>query len=146
MPPRFALLSHQLHRPSPALPSSQPAAAHLPCSWPLLQATSISPWIVTPHALEPFACAAPPQDDPQPLPYLRQQPDERTNYDIQLEVALQPAGGRGGGEAAGGSSSGQATVVTRSNLKTMYWTLPQVGGCLRQAAEWMPAPAACIIA
>ncbi|KAI7844294.1 hypothetical protein COHA_002092 [Chlorella ohadii] len=108
-------------------------------------ATSISPWIVTPDALEPFACSAPPQDDPQPLPYLRQRPGERTNYDIQLEVAIQPSSsssgcsteGGGGGSAgdAGGESSGQPTVVTRSNLRTMYWTLPQMiahhtaGGC-----------------
>ncbi|PRW58964.1 fumarylacetoacetase [Chlorella sorokiniana] len=108
-------------------------------------ATSISPWIVTPDALEPFACAAPAQEDPQPLPYLRQQPGERTNYDIQLEVSIEPTGSSGSGSGCGpnggsggageSSSSGQATVVTRSNLKTMYWTLPQMiahhtaGGC-----------------
>lgn len=123
--PPLACTAPPINLPMPYCPA-------VPC--PLLQATSISPWIVTPDALGTFACAAPLQDDPQPLPYLRQQPDERTNYDIQLEVAIQPAGGSGDGEAAGSSSSaGQATVVTRSNLKTMYWTLPQVGACLRQA-------------
>ena len=51
-------------------------------------ATSISPWIVTREALEPFRMQGPVQD-PAPLPYLRQaQPN---NYDLELEVALRAA-------------------------------------------------------
>ena len=49
-------------------------------------ATSISPWVVTLDALEPYRMAGPAQD-PQPLPYL--QCAEPWNYDIALEVDLQ---------------------------------------------------------
>jgi fumarylacetoacetase len=48
--------------------------------------TSISPWVVTMDALEPFRCAGPAQDDPEPLDYLRNPGD--CAYDIHLEVAL----------------------------------------------------------
>ena len=51
-------------------------------------ATSISPWIVTLDALEPFRVAGPAQE-PQPLPYLRQ--GDGTAFDIELEVASQAA-------------------------------------------------------
>src|SRR5207247_8178257 len=51
-------------------------------------ATSISPWVVTLDALEPFRVAGPPQD-PEPLPYLRSA--DHSTYDIRLEVWLQTA-------------------------------------------------------
>ncbi|KAL4425695.1 hypothetical protein ABPG75_009711 [Micractinium tetrahymenae] len=114
-------------------------------------ATSISPWVVTPAALEPFAVPAPPQDDPLPLPYLRQPDGLRANYDVQLEVSIVPEarGGTGGGGGGGGSQGkgaagaggAEATVVTRSNMRTMYWTLPQMiahhtaGGCNLRAGD-----------
>src|SRR3981189_3001226 len=50
--------------------------------------TSISPWVVTRDALEPFRVQGPAQD-PQPLPYLRQA--RANNYDMQLDVALRAA-------------------------------------------------------
>ena len=51
-------------------------------------ATSISPWVVTREALEPFRLHGPEQD-PVPLPYLRQaQPN---NYDLELDVGLRAA-------------------------------------------------------
>jgi len=51
-------------------------------------ATSISPWVVTREALEPFRVHGPVQD-PTPLPYLRQaQPN---NYDLELDVGLRTA-------------------------------------------------------
>ncbi|MBA0663180.1 hypothetical protein Goklo_007214 [Gossypium klotzschianum] len=46
--------------------------------------TTISPWIVTLDALQPFACDAPKQDPP-PLPYLAEKTSK--NYDIALELA-----------------------------------------------------------
>src|SRR6184192_2794694 len=52
-------------------------------------ATSISPWVVTLEALEPFRKPLPPQD-PEPLPYLRQ-PNDFT-FDIKLEARLQVPG------------------------------------------------------
>lgn len=60
------------------------------------QATTISPWVVTPEALEPFRCEAPAQDPP-PLPYLREAAGERWGYDLRLEVDLVPEGGQVGG-------------------------------------------------
>ncbi|GAB4154114.1 MAG: fumarylacetoacetase [Candidatus Promineifilaceae bacterium] len=73
-------------------------------------ATSISPWIVTLAALEPFRCPSPPQD-PLPLPYLQSSGDWA--YDIHLEVLLQ---------------SDQMTapaVIARSNFRTLYWNMCQ---------------------
>ncbi len=51
-------------------------------------ATSISPWVVTREALEPFRVQGPAQD-PMPLPYLRQA--KPNNYDLELDVALRAA-------------------------------------------------------
>ena len=51
-------------------------------------ATSISPWVVTMEALEPFRVPGPKQE-PEPLPYLRQSGDH--SFDIQLAVELQTA-------------------------------------------------------
>ena len=73
-------------------------------------ATSISPWIVTREALEPFRMQGPAQD-PAPLPYLRQaQPN---NYDLELEVALRAAPMK------------QAATICRTNFRYMYWSSVQ---------------------
>ncbi|MGH7172402.1 MAG: fumarylacetoacetase [Gemmataceae bacterium] len=83
-------------------------------------ATSISPWVVTMHALAPFRVAAPPQEPP-PLPYLCSA--IRTTYDMQLEVHLQ------------GEKMAEAQRICASNFRHLYWTLSQqvahhtVGGC-----------------
>jgi len=82
--------------------------------------TSISPWVVTMEALEPFRSENPTQS-PEPLAYLQQ--PARNAYDIALEVALQPEG------------AAAATTVCRTNFKAMYWTMVQqlahhtVSGC-----------------
>lgn len=82
--------------------------------------TTISPWIVTLDALEPYACDAPKQD-PNPLPYLAEKKSK--NYDITLEVQIKPAGQE------------DSCLVTRSNFKNLYWTLTQqlahhtINGC-----------------
>lgn len=75
--------------------------------------TTISPWIVTLEALEPFKCAtsAGTQESPAPLPYLRD--PAYGSFDVQLEVAIQP------GDASEG------LVVSRSNFKYMYWNYRQ---------------------
>jgi fumarylacetoacetase len=73
-------------------------------------ATSISPWIVTREALEPFRAHGPEQD-PVPLPYLRQaQPN---NYDLQLDVGLRAA------------QMKQPMRICRTNFKYMYWSSVQ---------------------
>jgi fumarylacetoacetase len=73
-------------------------------------ATSISPWVVTREALEPFRLHGPAQD-PVPLPYLRQaQPN---NYDLALDVGLR----------AGAMNEPQN--ICRTNFKYMYWSSVQ---------------------
>ncbi|QDA62186.1 fumarylacetoacetase [Hymenobacter jejuensis] len=71
--------------------------------------SSVSPWIVTLDALEPFRVPGPEQE-PEPLLYLRQ--TGAANFDINLEVAIEPAGG-------------SETVISRSNFKYMYWSMAQ---------------------
>jgi fumarylacetoacetase len=73
-------------------------------------ATSISPWIVPWEALQPFT-AAPPRQDPTPLPYLR---GERSRaVDIVLEVALATA------------RQNEPHTICRSNARYLYWTMHQ---------------------
>ncbi|MBL7965247.1 MAG: fumarylacetoacetase [Flavobacteriales bacterium] len=81
--------------------------------------SSMSPWVVTLDALEPFRVAGPEQD-PEPLPYLRTIGPH--SFDIALEVALTP-------------EEGPETTICRSNFKHMYWSMAQqlahhtVNGC-----------------
>ncbi|HEY5037150.1 MAG TPA: fumarylacetoacetase [Chthoniobacterales bacterium] len=88
--------------------------------------TSISPWVVTLEALEPFRRPLPAQE-PEPLPYLRA-PNDFT-FDIALEVKLQTTG----------MSAPQR--ITRSNFQNLYWSMAQqlahhtVGGCNLQAGD-----------
>lgn len=72
-------------------------------------ATSISPWIITMDALEPFRTKGPKQD-PVPFPYL--QLKGKHNFDINLEVAIQP-------------ENKTETVVSKTNFKYMYWSMSQ---------------------
>jgi fumarylacetoacetase len=72
-------------------------------------ASSISPWIVTLDALEPFRVKGPSQN-PTPLPYLQQ--TGKHSFDIKLEVYLQP-------------ENGEQNLISQSNFKYMYWTMSQ---------------------
>jgi len=73
--------------------------------------SSISPWIVTLEALEPFKVAACIQD-PEPLKYLQ---SPRTVYDINLDVSIHTPS----------MPSGESHRITRSNAKFVYWELYQ---------------------
>ena len=81
--------------------------------------SSVSPWIVTMDALEPFRTSGPVQE-PKVLPYLAC--EGKKNFDIHLQVGIQPKGG-------------EETVVCQSNYKYMYWSVNQqlahhtVNGC-----------------
>lgn len=94
--------------------------------------TTISPWIVTPDALEPFVCptSAEKQDSPEPLPYLKEQ--NYSSYDIKLAVDLHTPSK--GGEKV-------VTTITESNFRHMYWTPRQqlvhhsVTGCNMQPGD-----------
>lgn len=90
-------------------------------------ASSISPWIVTLDALEPFRVAGPEQK-PEVLPYLEYEGEK--NYDINLEVGITPDGG-------------DETTVCHSNFKYMYWNMAQqlahhtVNGCNIHVGDMM---------
>tara|TARA_R110002049_G_scaffold147457_3_gene310323 strand:+ start:3123 stop:4370 length:1248 start_codon:yes stop_codon:yes gene_type:complete len=71
-------------------------------------ASSMSPWVVTMEALEPFRVQGPKQD--QVLPYLDYK--GLKNYDIHLEVGLKP-------------KNNEEHIVSRSNFKYMYWNMAQ---------------------
>lgn len=73
-------------------------------------ATSISPWIVTLDALEPFKTPRPEQK-PEPLPYLKSSGE--WHYDIVLEVSLKCAG------------DFEFHTIARSNFKYLYWDVCQ---------------------
>ena len=81
--------------------------------------SSISPWVVTLEALEPFKVPGPVQD-PEVLPYLKYEGER--NYDISLEVGIAP-------------KNGVEQTVSTSNYKYMYWNMAQqlahhtVNGC-----------------
>lgn len=90
-------------------------------------ASSISPWIVTLDALEPYRTLGPAQN-PEVLPYLEYEGEK--NIDINLEVALE-------------TGNGQETTICFSNYKYLYWTLNQqlahhtVNGCNIRVGDMM---------
>lgn len=84
-------------------------------------ATTISPWVVTPDALEPYRVpvAPRPDGDPKPLPYLWSDEDQqRGAFDIHLEVSLLTAKMRAAGE--------RPFRVSLGNLRDLYWTPAQM--------------------
>lgn len=87
--------------------------------------STMSPWVVTLDALEPFRVKGPDQH-PHVLPYLSYEGDR--NFDIQLEVFIQP-------------DKSEPTTVSRSNFKYMYWNMCQqlahhtVNGCNIQVGD-----------
>jgi fumarylacetoacetase len=77
-------------------------------------ATTISPWVITMEALEPYRRPAParPESDPAPLPHL--QTGGEGALAIYLEVWIRSSGMR------------EPALVSRSDFASMYWTLPQM--------------------
>lgn len=90
-------------------------------------ASTVSPWIVTLEALEPFRIPGP-QQDPAVLPYLTYAGDK--NYDIHLSVDIATPGG-------------QVKRASTSNFKYMYWNMCQqlahhtVNGCNIRVGDLM---------
>jgi len=90
-------------------------------------ASSISAWIVTLDALEPFRVDSPEQE-PEVLSYLKF--EGKKSFDIQLEVLIKP-------------ENGDETTVSRSNFKYMYWNMAQqlahhtVNGCNIRCGDLM---------
>ncbi len=91
-------------------------------------ASSMSPWIITMDALEPFKCDGPKQDVAQ-LPYLQQKTAENS-YDIKLQAAIE-------------TENGDLNLLTTSNFKYLYWTMAQQlahhtsNGCNVRAGDLM---------
>ncbi|MBX2842104.1 MAG: fumarylacetoacetase [Flammeovirgaceae bacterium] len=90
-------------------------------------ASSISPWIVTMEALEPFRTEGAEQE-PEVLPYLKY--DGNKNYDINLEVYLQP-------------ESRKENLICQSNFGYLYWNMCQqlahhtINGCNINVGDMM---------
>lgn len=90
-------------------------------------ASSISPWIVTMDALEPFRVESIAQN-PEPLPYLQQK--GKHSFDINLSVSIL-------------TEENVETVVSNSNFKYMYWTMAQqlahhtINGCKVNSGDMM---------
>lgn len=82
-------------------------------------ASSVSPWVVTLDALQPFRTKGPAQHPPV-LPYLQYSGEK--NYDIQLQVSMQPV-------------KGTEKVICNSNSRYLYWNIAQqlahhtINGC-----------------
>jgi len=99
-------------------------------------ATTVSPWVVTMEALEPFRVVAfaRAEGDPKPLPYLDDAEDQRRGgLDVTLEVWLRTARMRG--------EDAEAVRVSRGNMRDLYWTVAQMlahhtsNGCNLQAGD-----------
>lgn len=90
-------------------------------------ASSMSCWIVTLDALQPFACQTPEQD-PEVLSYLKF--EGLKSYDINLEVAIV-------------APNCPEHTVSKSNFKYMYWNMAQqlahhtVNGCNVRCGDLM---------
>jgi len=73
-------------------------------------ATTISPWIITLEALEPFRCSGPKQE-PEPLEYLRN--EKNSTFDINLEIHLKS------------EKMDEYELISSSNYNYLYWDMNQ---------------------
>jgi len=84
-------------------------------------ASTVSPWIVTMEALEPFRCTAfaRPEGDPRPLPYLLDEKDQRSGgYAIGTEMLLRSAQMR--------AQKMPPAQLSRCSFRDSYWTVAQM--------------------
>jgi len=91
-------------------------------------ASTLSPWIITMDALEPFKCKGPTQETGL-LPYLQQKNTENS-FDIKLKATLE-------------TENGDLNLLTESNFKYLYWSMSQQlahhtsNGCNVRAGDLM---------
>ncbi|MGH6768306.1 MAG: fumarylacetoacetase [Xanthobacteraceae bacterium] len=99
-------------------------------------ATTVSPWVMTPEALEPYRLPQTPRPDgdPRPLDYLCDAQDQAVGaFDIALEASLHTAGMRAKGLPP--------QCLAQSNARHLYWTVAQMlahhtcGGCNLEAGD-----------
>lgn len=87
--------------------------------------SSISPWVVTLEALNPFRVEGPKQE-PEVLPYLKY--EGKKNFNLHLQTFLQP-------------ENGEENLICTSNFKYMYWNMAQqlahhtINGCNIEAGD-----------
>jgi fumarylacetoacetase len=95
-------------------------------------ATSISPWCVSIEALKEFGCApssGAAQTDPKPLPYIDDPNYSTGSYDVMLDISIK------------GANDDAPSVISKSNLKHMYWNFRQqlvhhsISGCPMRAGD-----------
>lgn len=90
-------------------------------------ASSISPWVVTLDALEPFRTSGP-RPEKELLPYLQSTGDK--TFDIELKVFLKP-------------ENGEENLLTTTNFKYLYWNMSQqlahhtINGCPVNSGDMM---------
>ena len=86
--------------------------------------SSVSPWVVTIEALEPFRISIEPQS-PEVLPYLKEK--HRRGFDVELNVYLENFNSE--------TNANCTTRISETNFKNMYWSVAQqiahhtVNGC-----------------
>ncbi|MGE4336129.1 MAG: fumarylacetoacetase [Pigmentiphaga sp.] len=98
-------------------------------------ASTLSPWIVTLEALEPYRTAwERPADDPQPLDYLVSAKNRAEGaFDIQLQALLTTENSRAAGK--------EPAKLSQSSFRHSYWNIAQmvahhtVNGCNLQAGD-----------
>ena len=87
--------------------------------------SSISPWVVTLEALNPFRVEGPKQE-PEVLPYLKY--EGKKNFNLHLQTFIQP-------------ENGEENLICTSNFKYMYWNMAQqlahhtINGCNIEAGD-----------
>ena len=86
--------------------------------------SSVSPWVVTIEALEPFRISIEPQS-PEVLPYLKEK--HRRGFDVELNVYLENFNSE--------TNANCTTRISETNFKNIYWSIAQqiahhtVNGC-----------------
>jgi fumarylacetoacetase len=91
--------------------------------------TTVSPWLIMAEALTTTTTVGEAQDDSTILDYLRQKNVDRKMYDIEMTASIIP------------SSSGEETVICRTNAKYLYWSAVQqlvhhtVSGCRMRSGD-----------
>lgn len=90
-------------------------------------ASSVSPWVITLDAMEPYRTESPTQN-PAPLDYLKT--SGKRTFDIELEAFIQP-------------ENGPESRICTSNFKYLYWNISQqlahhtINGCNINAGDMM---------
>jgi fumarylacetoacetase len=88
--------------------------------------TSISPWVVTLEALQPFRCAPKTKQNPAPFPHLKWQKEENATININLQISMLRKSTLPSlfhkFSYTRLQGKGKEMSIATSNLKYLYWT------------------------